>query len=525
MSGANTLPSGASICDPFCGVGGFLLEAILQSPRLHGAFQPINGVITPDVTLVGYDRGSDEKEDERTIILAKANALIYFSDLLARFSSPDFANEFSDKVINQMFRLLRSNLGTFEIDDELRHDLILTNPPYVTRGSGSLKSAIEEAGIADRYSASGRGTESLALQWIIRSLKPGGVGIAVVPDGLLNQTAMLAFIKEECIIKGIISLPERTFYATPKKTYILAISRKRDVKATQADPVFVYLVSEIGETRDANRWSIIDNDLTESVGLYNQFSGSPSTFQSSSKRCKIVSWTDFDVFDHWMLDRLCWTKAELEELGVSEDSGGALTIEQFNKLLAPLGAEEVKEDDGKASFRFVEALLGDNDLFSLIIGQRVLKKECVENGIPCISANVRDVFGYINSTTIISDFTIPSLTWGIDGVFDWHCIPAGQTFHPTDHCGVLRVLSPDIDPEYLYFVLRDTRDRNGFDRTYRANLKNVARVAVDIPISNDGTFDMIKQKEIANTYRDIEMRREQARAALRRITDAKVSLQ
>lgn len=525
MSGVNALPSGASICDPFCGVGGFLLEAILQSPRLHDTFQPTNGVITPDVTLVGYDRGSDEKEDERTIILAKANALIYFSDLLARFSSPDFAKEFADKVVNPMFRLLRSNLGTFGIDDEFRHDLILTNPPYVTSGSGSVKSAIEEADIGDRYSASGRGTESLALQWIIRSLKSGGLGIAIVPDGLLNQTAMLAFIKDECVVKGIISLPERTFYATPKKTYILALSRKRDRNTTQGDPVFVYLVSETGESRDANRWPIPNNDLVEAVGLYNQFSGSPSTFQSPSKRCKVVSWADFNVFGHWMLDRLCWTMPELEELGVSEESGGAINIEQFNELLGPIGVEEIKMNEDVASFNSVEVLLGDQELFSLIIGKRVLKKECVDKGIPCISANVRDVFGYIESTTIISDFTVPSLTWGIDGVFDWHFIPAGKVFHPTDHCGVLRVLTTDIDPEYLYFVLRDTRDRNGFDRTYRANLKNVARVAVDIPVSEDGTFDVPKQREIANAYREIEERREHARAALRQITDAKVSFQ
>ena len=523
MAGVNDLPAGSSLCDPFCGVGGFLLESILQSPRLRSSFQPINGTINPDITITGYDRGSDEKEDERTIILAKANALIYFTDLLARFGSPAFAKEFANKIVNPMFRLVRSNLGTFGIDDESRHDLILTNPPYVTKGSASLKSAIEEAGIADRYSASGRGTEALALQWIIRSLKPGGVGIAIVPDGLLNQEPVLAFIKTECLVKAIISLPERTFYATPKKTYILAFAKKRDDKEPQAEPVFTYLVSNTGETRDANRNPISDNDLNDAAGLYNQFRGHPPTFQPPSKRCKVVTWSDFDAYDHWMLDRLCWTKGELEELGVSETNEGLLTVEQFNELLACSGTPQV--DEGViGSFDSTEVLLCDEELFSLIIGKRVLRKECTEKGIPCISANVRDVFGFIDSTSILSDFAAPSLTWGIDGVFDWHFIPAGHPFHPTDHCGVLRVLDPNIDPEYLYFVLRDTRDRNGFDRTYRANLRNVGRVSVGIPTLHDGTFDLMKQKEIANIYRAIEERREQARITLRRITDATVSL-
>ncbi|MDE0417984.1 MAG: N-6 DNA methylase [bacterium] len=528
MSGANSLAPGSSLCDPFCGVGGFLLEAILQCPRLHAAFQPVDGAISPDVTVVGYDRGSDEKEDERTIILAKANALIYFSDLLARYSSPDFAKEVSEQLINPMFQLLRSNLGTFEVDDESKHDLILTNPPYVTRGSASLKNAIEEAGIADRYSVSGRGTEALAMQWVIRSLTPGGTGIVIVPDGLLNQREMLAFIKAECVVKGIISLPERTFYATPKKTYILAITKKRRAGVMQTEPVFAYLVSETGETRDANRWTIPDNHLIEATGLYNQFVGHPLSFQPSSSRCKAVSWDTFDALEHWMLDRRCWNTQELEAMGVSASHSASVTVEEFNEYLTPLGIQgigEQRQGHARAAISYREVLLGDEELFCLVIGKRVLRRDCVESGIPCISANVRDVFGYIKSSDILSDFTAPSLTWGIDGAFDWHFIPAGSPFHPTDHCGVLRVVHPGIDPEYLYFVLRNTRDRNGFDRTFRANLRNVGNVAVDVPMSHDGAFDLHKQREIARTYKEIEKRREHAQQALRYITDANVTIQ
>ena len=155
MSDANALPSGASLCDPFCGVGGFVLEAIIDNPDLLAQFEPHNGTINPTVSIVGYDRGTDEKEDERTIILAKANTIIYFSDLIAKHHHSAFMTEFADKIINRMFRLWRTNLGTFQIDDEAKHDLILTNPPYVTRGSSSLKNAIAEAGLANRYAASG----------------------------------------------------------------------------------------------------------------------------------------------------------------------------------------------------------------------------------------------------------------------------------------------------------------------------------------------------------------------------------
>ena len=94
-----------------------MLEAIIESPRLLAQFEPHNGVIEPEVSIVGYDRGTDEKDDERTIILAKANTIIYFSDLISRYNNPEFT-EFARKIVNPTFVLLRTNLGTFEIDDE-----------------------------------------------------------------------------------------------------------------------------------------------------------------------------------------------------------------------------------------------------------------------------------------------------------------------------------------------------------------------------------------------------------------------
>ena len=527
MSDANTLAPGASICDPFCGVGGFLLELILQCPRLKACFAPENGVINPDITFVGYDRGSDEKEDERTIILAKANTLIFFSDLVARHNTPEFAAEFADRVINSIFSLLRSNLGSFEIDDKNCYDLILTNPPYVTRGSASLKNAIRDAAISDWYSVAGRGTESLALQWIVRSLKHGGTAIAIVPDGLLNQEPILEFIKEQCIVRAVISLPTRTFYATPKKTYILIIVKKTGLETSEdtAQPVFTYLVSEIGETRDANRWTIEDNDLHEAVALYNQFKGSPSTYRSSSPRCKVVTWKDFDAYRHWMFDRHCWTSEELRQLGVEEELQESVTVEQFNILLKSVGLPQIEPPQSTTeTFKFKEVFLNDESLFTLQIGKRVLKKDCVDEGIACISANVRDVFGYIPKSTLIHDYEVPSLTWGIDGNFDWYFIPPKFKFHPTDHCGVLRILDECIHAKYLYFTLRSTRIRHGFDRTYRANLKNVGHVSVEIPIKEDGTFDLDAQKYIANLFRTIEKRKAKATRKLQEVTDAQVAL-
>lgn len=335
MSNANTLNKGARFCDPFCGVGGFVLETIAMTPSIFKEFEPVNGKIDPKITLLGYDKGTDEKDDERTIILAKANMLIYFSDLLARYNSKEHLKSFSNNAFNKVFHLIKTNLGTFGKIDEEPFDLILTNPPYVTSGSSSIKDALnsdptlaeyseKSQGHKPYYVANGRGTQSLAIEWIVKNLKPGGMALVVVPDSLFLQSNMISYMKNSCIIQGIISLPLRTFYTTAQKTYILILQKKisNDV---QTSDVFTYLVSEIGETRDSKRFFCKQNDLLEATSLYN-FHKTGNDI-SNSKRCKIIACDDFDALDNWLVDRL-WSDEERQELGIEEEKE-VITEEEF----------------------------------------------------------------------------------------------------------------------------------------------------------------------------------------------------
>ncbi|AEZ43437.1 N-6 DNA methylase [Escherichia coli O55:H7 str. RM12579] len=331
MSDSSKLKKGARVCDPFCGVGGFLLELIAENKNIWKEFEPKNGSIDPAIDIVGYDKGSDEKEDERTIILAKANMLIYFSDLLVKYHTPDYLKAFSEGAFNKVFHLLRSNLGTFgKINDE-PYDLILTNPPYVTSGSSSLKRSIDEEGLATYYTSNGRGTEALAMEWIVRNLKPEGQAIVVVPDGLLNQESMLEYLKTHCFIEGVVSLPTRTFYSTPKKTYIICLRKKADINEQQRSSVFAYLVSEIGETRDAKRWVTEENDLDQLVNLFNQFKGSPNYFTTDNKRCKVIKFEEFGEKTNWMIERW-WSKDERVALGVTSEANEITQAELIDKI-------------------------------------------------------------------------------------------------------------------------------------------------------------------------------------------------
>ena len=240
----------------------------------------------------------------------------------------------------------------------------------------------------------------MAIQWIINNLKPSGWAFVIVPDGLLNQQPILNHIKRKCMVRAIISLPIRSFYSTTKKTYILALQLKYNDGIEQTSPVYSYLVSEIGETRDANRWKLKENDLPNMVSLFNQFKGAPDTFKSPDMRCKTISWDVFCTYQHWMVDRY-WSQDELMELGILEEPT-VLSIEDFNSLVVRTGGKEL--DGMNLNIKYAEVSLSDHNLFTLHIGKRVKKIQCVDEGIPCISSNVNDIFGYIKESALISDF-------------------------------------------------------------------------------------------------------------------------
>lgn len=337
ISGIDKLENGAEICDPACGVGGFLLEPIKLTDEGVGAFYSVKGGdLVPRFNFTGFDKGF-EKEEQLTIILAKANMLIFLSELLTK--NPTLSTEFS-RVFNSTFKLLSNTvLGTLSKTEEEKYDLILTNPPYVTSGSSNYKEAIKnDSRLSHYYRVNGIGVEGLFMEWIIRSLKPNRKAFVIIPDGILhriNDARLREFIKDECIIDGIISLPINAFYTTPKKTYILALTKKygkteiERKEQKQTDPVFTYLATNIGETLDVNRFPIEENDLREMVSLFNQFKGAKKTFKSISARCKIQP---IDIFEpqegeRWTVDRL-WNEEEKVELGI-EDEKEVLTVAQF----------------------------------------------------------------------------------------------------------------------------------------------------------------------------------------------------
>ena len=251
---------------------GFTVSSMLEKPEYMG-----HGELKPQISLCGFDKGFD-KDEQKTIILAKANMLIYMSGMIKEH--PDMTQKFA-QLFNDTF-LLQTNsiLGTLAKPIKDKFDLILTNPPYVMSGSSNLKEEIsKQQELKDYFAISAMGIEGLFMEWIVRALKPNGKAFVVVPDGIMNRSndkKLRNFILDNCYVDAVISLPLNTFFTTNKKTYILALTKKTPVNVggvatleRQTNPVFTYFCSEIGETRDVYRFDIEQNDLETASDLFN----------------------------------------------------------------------------------------------------------------------------------------------------------------------------------------------------------------------------------------------------------------
>ncbi|MBR0070597.1 MAG: hypothetical protein IJP97_08900, partial [Synergistaceae bacterium] len=152
----------------------------------------------------------------------------------------------------------------------------------------------------------------------------------------------------------------------------------------------------------------------------------------------------------------------------------------------------------------------DKRYFTLMIGRRVLNSELIDGGhIPVFSANVLEPFGYVdNLLKGFDDFTSDSVLWGIDGDFMVSFYARGHEFYPTDHCGVLRVITDRVHPRYMARVLEREGRQAGFSRSYRASLDRVGRLTFDVPdvqLQNEMMNEVLNlESEIAEAMKRIE---------------------
>lgn len=532
------IKDGIKICDPACGVGKFLLEPLVT--KFDEYYDISRNDIKPKITIHGFDKGFD-KDEQKTIILAKANMLIYFSDLIKENSG--LTEKFA-KLFNDSFTLkTNSILGTLSDPVENEYDLILTNPPYVTSGSGNLKDEIKKDGdLINYYKINAMGVEGLFMEWVVRALKPGGKAFVVVPDGVLNRQNdknLRKYILSECYIDGLISLPLNTFFTTNKKTYILCLTKKETRQKIQMSPVFTYLVSEIGESRDIYRFDIEQNDLHEAVTLYSFFKGNKDEFErmNTDQRCKIQPINKFteELEKHWMVDRW-WSEEEKISLGIVEKKE-KISLLEFASVIQDAAAsiqdyqEEIKELSEKKKKTVEYKDFSITELFEI---ERGLSKYTKRYGnlhkgsFPVFSASNNAPLTHIDTFDFDGDY----LTWATNGFAGYIKIISGKFSINADR-GLLKPKNENLDMKYVKYRLepvlrklakgrRGEKGEDEFTKVYPSMLENIS---IPMPVNKSGEIDILAQKEAVEKINFIEETKDKIEDSETRIRELYVKIE
>ncbi|MCG8762944.1 N-6 DNA methylase [Tenacibaculum finnmarkense] len=535
------IKSGAKICDPACGVGKLLLEPI--ATKIEQLFEVKNGKLESKITIHGFDKGFD-KDEQKTIILAKANMLIYFSDLIKENS--EFSKQFST-LFNESF-ILKTNsiLGTLSDPINDYYDLILTNPPYVTSGTSNLKEEIKKSGLEYHYNQNAVGVEGLFMEWIIKSLKPGGKGFIVIPDGVLSRNSdkkLREFILSECIIDSIISLPSKTFFTTLKKTYILAVTKKINKVEKQNEPIFSYLVSNIGETLDTYRLEVQENDLNEAVILFNQFKGSKNHFKSNDPRCKSIpsKWFIDELENSWIIENL-WNEKELISLGIKEKEN-IIKVDEFSTYLANLSQtineyQEQLDNISSVKNKYKEIKLTDEKYFEIVSGGLGMKRDEYavldtenESNTPIYTATLNPV-AYFKENSVKrkpneASIDKPHISFASDGdgTAGTNIVFHQKPYFINTSRLAFKITNDKIDAEYIFFSIQDIKKKYGFDYKHKATLKNIDKIKIKIPINNKKDFDISIQKEIAQKSKMISQLKKELKLQFDIITNSRINLE
>lgn len=515
MARLETLKDGAIVLDPAAGVGGFVLEPPLLVPELRHNVTFTKGQPKRRIRFIGID------VDANTHILAKANTLIHFAELVR---DPAITIGALNQLMAETFVLMNTNetLGALENPPKEIVDVILTNPPYVTKGSGIYKDEVREAGISengtdlrDYYDRPGLGVEALFLRYISGALKPGGRAFVIVPLGLLNRTdpGPKRRILDECNLVASIALPRNTFFNTAQLTYILVLEKRHTIADRRPD-VFCGIARTIGETLNWERVPTpTENDLADIAEMFVKVSSGDGTATSGAKIAKTASAEEFSENDRWDVTRF-WTEEELVALGHKESA--VLRVDFIDETRTEL--EEIS-NELEAAKKELQSLTSGNtktvemdnpEFFNVRSGTRVTGKEIREHPgkLPIYSCfkTDREVKGLVNEKFFekVKGGSIekaPIVTVNANGA------SVGKVYVRRDRCGItddviiVDVKSESIDLDYLAVALKAAVYKGGF--LYEAKLfaTRVKGLKVEIPVGPKGKFDVAQQQAISSAVR------------------------
>lgn len=520
MANVSQLQDGQSICDPACGVGGFVIESMI-SRNIAKDFSEETDTLNSKINFSGYDL------DKETIILAKASLTMLLSSKIKeyRYNLKEYAN-----FVNSVFKSFhQSTIGSLSKTDGM-YDLILSNPPYVRKGMSLYREFIKnDLNLSSFYDKEFDSKEGLFIINMVKSLKPKGRAFIVLPDGFFHTKSdrgLRNFIIEEAIIDGIISLPHRTFYTTPKKTYILCLTKKADKSDLQTSPVFNYIVTDVGESLDIARVNTDLNDLNCLAKEFKYFMADKEQYVSHDTQIFTKEIDYYRKEDMWLSERLL-SDIQLKELNIKEDeefntlTDVSQSVTEVIKQLESIETELREADSGWEDYEyktvtFTEIDEENNPFFSItsrLIGykQKEYREKQVEpsEGYPLYTA-AKDCVAYLpknheKKINVVKDNPHISIATDGDGTAGTNIILHRNPYFLNSSRLSIIINNPKILPEYIYYSLKNIKKKYGFGYTIKCNKDNLEKyIKLDIPIDDNGDFSMEYQNEIVTKMKKRE---------------------
>lgn len=186
-----------TICDPACGTGGFLVGAYEWLMEVTGGILP--------------------REDVERIL----KRTYYGTELVPRPRRLALMNLFLHGIEGNI------HLGDslYEPDRGMRFDVVLTNPPFGTKGA-------DQAPERDDFMVRTSNKQLNFVQHVMTILKSGGRAAIVLPDNCLfaEQAAQVfKFLTQDCDLHTILRLPRGTFtpYSPGVKANVVFFTKGR----------------------------------------------------------------------------------------------------------------------------------------------------------------------------------------------------------------------------------------------------------------------------------------------------------
>lgn len=191
-----------TIGDPACGTGGFLVAAY------EWLMEETGGALDRDVSK------------------RVRKATYHGQELVPRPRRLALMNMY----LHQVEPRIKLGDSLYEVPDPTRFDVVLTNPPFGTKGANQVPER-------EDFVIGTSNKQLNFIQHVLTILKPGGRAAVVVPDNVLfAQQAGEVFqvLMEDCDVHTVLRLPRGTFhpYSPGTKTNVLFVTKGRPTQKT-----------------------------------------------------------------------------------------------------------------------------------------------------------------------------------------------------------------------------------------------------------------------------------------------------